>query len=138
MSQVISFGEKIAHYGLGKLEKMSSILLPNHLRLVMGPYTLCKPFLIFSALLFYISSSDLMAYTTTLPVVSPRHIFSSLLLTVSVKWIFLINLTHQMERFQNQLIFFVLIHQEKSPYKSGKGEALLKMTQKLIGQTFCV
>lgn len=48
------------------------------------------------------------------------HFSSSLCLIVYVKWIFFINLAHQMERFQNLLIFFVLIHQEKSPYKSGK------------------
>lgn len=89
--QVISFGGKIAYYGLGKLEKMGSILVPAHLRLVVGCFRLCvppvcrmarhfvwtlhllcKPFLIFSALLFYISSWDCMAHTTTLLVVCPR------------------------------------------------------------------
>lgn len=36
VSRVISFGGKIAYYGLGKLEEMGSVLVPDHLRLVGG------------------------------------------------------------------------------------------------------
>lgn len=43
VSQIISFGGKIAYYGLGKLEKMGSILLPDHMRLVVGHFKLCVP-----------------------------------------------------------------------------------------------
>lgn len=43
VSQVISIGGKIAYYGLRKLEKMGSILLPDHLRLVVGHLKLCVP-----------------------------------------------------------------------------------------------
>lgn len=138
MLQVISFGGKIAYYGLGKLEKMGSILVSDHLRLVTGHFKLCVPPVCRMAR-HYISyvnrfSFSLTSYSTSRPQTLWHtllhfpwfdqdstlfhkycHFSSSLLLIISVMWIFLINLTHQMERFQNLLIFFCTYPSRKEP-----------------------